>query len=131
MASRYDFASVTSIGKSYEGREMLVLRLEKAGHGKPNIWIEAGIHGREWIAPAMATYIIDQLLNNDKDGCLSKLNFHILPSANPDGYEYSRNAVSNFIQNRHFILVFDKISIYRIECGEKIDVQTMIQLKDV
>ena len=79
----------------------------------------------------MSTYIIDQLLNNDKDGFLSKLNFHILPSANPDGYEYSRNTVSNFIQNRHFILVFDKISIYRIECGKKIDVQTMIQLKDV
>ena len=92
---------------------MKVLHLEKAGRGKPmwngrsyewipkpNIWIEAGIHAREWIAPAMATYIIDQLVNNDKDGFLSKLNFHILPSANPDGYEYSRNHVSNFFGYR-------------------------------
>ena len=47
---------------------MIVLSLLRAGPTKPNIWIEAGIHAREWIAPAMATYIIDQLLNNDKDG---------------------------------------------------------------
>jgi len=97
---RYDFASVTSIGKTAEGREMLVLRLEKAGRGKPNIWIEAGIHASEWIAPAMSTYIIDQLLNNDKDGFLSELNFHILVSANPDGYEYSRNKDRMWRKNR-------------------------------
>ena len=90
MAAKYPFATATLIGKSIERRPMIVLSLLKAGRGKPNIWIEAGIHAREWIAPAMAIYIIDQLLNNDKDGFLSKLNFHILPCANPDGYEFSR-----------------------------------------
>ena len=109
---------------------MKVLHLEKAGPGKPNIWIEAGIHAREWIAPAMATYIIDQLVNNDKDGFLSKLNFHILPCANPDGYEFSRmpkedGGVSN--NGNRMEAVFDKISIYRIDCGEKI-VQSMVAL---
>merc|ERR1712080_497128 len=34
------------------------------------------------------------------DGCLSKLNFHILPSANPDGYEYSRNSDRMWRKNR-------------------------------
>ena len=71
---------------------MRVLQIAKAGAGAPNVWIEAGIHAREWIAPAMATYIIDSLLNNDVDGFTEKLNIHILPSANPDGYEYSRNS---------------------------------------
>ena len=109
---------------------MIVLSLLKAGRGKPNIWIEAGIHAREWIAPAMAIYIIDQLLNNDKDGFLSKLNFHILPCANPDGYEFSRmpkedGGVSNNVKRME--AVFDKISIYRIDCGEKI-VQSMVAL---
>ena len=109
---------------------MIVLSLLKAGRGKPNIWIEAGIHAREWIAPAMAIYIIDQLLNNDKDGFLSKLNFHILPCANPDGYEFSRmpkedGGVSNNVNRME--AVFDKISIYRIDCGEKI-VQSMVAL---
>jgi len=95
-----EFASVTSIGKSLEGRDMRVLHLEKAGPGKPNIWLEAGIHAREWIAPAMSTYIIDQLLNNDTDGFMSQLNFHIIPSANPDGYEYSRNSDRMWRKNR-------------------------------
>ena len=43
----------------------------------------------EWIAPAMATYIIDSLLQNETT-FINDLNFHILPSANPDGYMYSR-----------------------------------------
>ena len=83
---------------------MRVLHLEKAGPGKPNIWFEAGIHAREWISPAMSTYIIDQLLHNAQDGFLDELNFHILPIANPDGYEFSRkpepDGVRNVILNR-------------------------------
>ena len=35
----------------------------------------------------------DSLMNNDVDDFKSQLNFHILPSANPDGYEYSREHV--------------------------------------
>ena len=57
-AQNADFLSVTSIGKSVEGRDMRVLHITKAGPGKPNVWIEAGIHAREWISPAMCTYII-------------------------------------------------------------------------
>merc|ERR1711992_413553 len=91
LADQYDWINTVSIGKSFEGRDMRVIQLAKAGAGKPNVWIEAGIHAREWIAPAMATYIIDSLLNNDVDGLTDKMNIHVLPSANPDGYEYSRS----------------------------------------
>ena len=35
----------------------------------------------------------DSLMNNDVDDFKSQLNFHILPVANPDGYEYSREHV--------------------------------------
>ena len=62
-AAANDFASVINIGKSYEGRDMKVLAITKAGPGKPNIWLEAGIHAREWIAPAVATYIVNQLVS--------------------------------------------------------------------
>ena len=40
----------------------------------------------------MATYIIDSLLNNDVDNFTDTLNIHILPSTNPDGYEYSQTS---------------------------------------
>ena len=49
-----------------------------------------GIHAREWIAPAMATYIMRELVEKNASKYLDNLNFHILPSANPDGYEYTR-----------------------------------------
>ena len=32
---------------------------------KPAVWIDAGIHAREWIAPATATWIIKELVEND------------------------------------------------------------------
>ena len=57
---------------------MRVIQISKAGSGAPNVFIEAGIHAREWISPAMATYLIDSLLNNDADGFKDNLNFHIL-----------------------------------------------------
>ena len=55
----------------------------------------ADIHAREWIANAVATYQIKELLENDAvdSTYLDNLNIYILPMANPDGYEYSRNTV--------------------------------------
>ena len=50
-----------------------------------------GIHAREWIAPALATYIMRELVERNATNYIDHLNFHILPSANPDGYEYTRN----------------------------------------
>jgi len=92
LATQFDFVNTVSIGKSHEGRDMRVIQIAKAGPGAPNVWIEAGIHAREWIAPAMATYIIDSLLNNDVDNFTDTLNIHVLPSTNPDGYEYSQKS---------------------------------------
>ena len=78
LATQYNYVKTVSIGKSYEKRDMRVIQISKAGFGAPNIFIEAGIHAREWISPAMATYLIDSLLNNDEDGFKDGLNFHIL-----------------------------------------------------
>ena len=58
--------------------------------------IISDIHAREWIANAVATYQIKELLENDAVDTtyLDNFNIYILPLANPDGYEYSRNTVS-------------------------------------
>eukprot|EP00094_Tigriopus_californicus_P011301 TCALIF_10908-PA protein Name:"Similar to Carboxypeptidase B (Astacus astacus)" AED:0.19 eAED:0.19 QI:25/0.85/0.75/1/1/1/8/52/400 len=96
IASQNSWASVRSIGKSVEGRDMKVLELTKGGSGAPNIFIEAGIHAREWIAPAVATYTVKELVENydSHPEYLDNFNFYVLPCANPDGYEYSRSTVS-------------------------------------
>lgn len=42
LAATYDYVSTASIGQSYEGRDMRVIQIAKAGPGKPNIFVEAG-----------------------------------------------------------------------------------------
>ncbi|CDW58441.1 Carboxypeptidase A1 [Trichuris trichiura] len=62
---------------------------------KPSIWLDAGIHAREWIAPSTAIIIITELLENyDRDASVRAyvdlLTWYILPVVNPDGLEFSR-----------------------------------------
>jgi len=90
LADANDFASIIPIGQSYEGRDMKVLAITKAGPDAPSIFLESGIHAREWISPAVATYIVRQLVEDyaDHPDYLDKINWYFLPSANPDGYTY-------------------------------------------
>merc|ERR1712227_957305 len=91
LADANDFASIINIGQSFEGREMNVLAITKAGPGKPNVFIEAGIHAREWISPAVATFIVRELVEDyaEHPEYLDNINWYFLPSANPDGYAYT------------------------------------------
>ena len=62
----FDFVSTESIGKSHEGSNMRILKVCRGGcGGKPAMWIDGGIHAREWISPAVATYMMMELVEND------------------------------------------------------------------
>ncbi|XP_076649892.1 carboxypeptidase B [Halictus rubicundus] len=78
--------SVVSIGNSVEGRALKVLRISNGKPNVPALWIDGGIHAREWISPAAVTYIIDYLVDNSDN---LDADYYILPVANPDGYEYT------------------------------------------
>ncbi|EGI60010.1 PREDICTED: carboxypeptidase B-like [Acromyrmex echinatior] len=88
LANTYpDVCSVQSIGKSIEGQPLKVLRISNGKtKNTPAIWIDGGIHAREWISPAAVTYIIDNLVENSDD---LQTDYYILPVANPDGYRYT------------------------------------------
>ncbi|XP_036322399.1 zinc carboxypeptidase A 1-like [Rhagoletis pomonella] len=81
-------------GKTYEKRSILGVKISynNGAEKKPGIFLEAGIHAREWIAPATATYIINQLLTSE-DAAIKDLfqnyDWYIFPHANPDGYVYT------------------------------------------
>ncbi|KAG8225683.1 hypothetical protein J437_LFUL001715 [Ladona fulva] len=79
------------IGTSTEGRPLKLMKISTGGETKPAIWIDGGLHGREWISPATVTYILLQLVEfrEKHANLLEKLDWYILPVANPDGYEYS------------------------------------------
>ncbi|XP_018797967.1 PREDICTED: zinc carboxypeptidase A 1-like [Bactrocera latifrons] len=81
-------------GKSYEKRPLLGVKIsyQNALKKKPGIFLEAGIHAREWIAPATATYIINELLtstNAEIRELAESYDWYIIPHANPDGYHYT------------------------------------------
>jgi murein tripeptide amidase MpaA len=87
-----DIASVISIGKSFEGRDLNVIKISKSNDTKPIVFIDANIHAREWITSAVATYVIDSLLNEKNTNLTSYLNdfdIYILPVLNPDGFAYT------------------------------------------
>ncbi|XP_063977152.1 carboxypeptidase B-like isoform X1 [Diachasmimorpha longicaudata] len=81
-----EICSVMSIGNSVEGRPLKVLRISRGEPNAPAIWIDGGIHAREWISPASVTYIINYLVENSDE---LKADYYVLPVVNPDGYEYT------------------------------------------
>ncbi|KAL1117688.1 hypothetical protein AAG570_004003 [Ranatra chinensis] len=93
MSSAPHMVDVLTIGKSSEGRPLKVVKVSTGKEmGKPAIWIDGGMHGREWIAPAVALYILKQLVENQLNSNISiiqKLDWYIMPVVNPDGYEYT------------------------------------------
>ncbi|KAJ8686548.1 hypothetical protein QAD02_022342 [Eretmocerus hayati] len=86
VARTYPNCSIRTIGKSHEGRALKVLHIGAEDQNVPAIWIDGGIHAREWISPAVVTYIIDYLV---KYGNKFKVQYYIMPMVNPDGYEYT------------------------------------------
>ncbi|XP_001957908.2 zinc carboxypeptidase [Drosophila ananassae] len=82
-------------GRSYENRKLQMAVISN-GDGRPNkraIFIDAALHAREWLCPITALYVIQQLVVNYQENSylLDDYDWVVLPLANPDGYEYSRN----------------------------------------
>nr|CAD7194051.1 unnamed protein product [Timema douglasi] len=94
LANTYtDICQTEIIGKSSQGRDLKLLKVSTGGKGKPAIWIDGGIHAREWISPATVTYILLHLVEfrDQHSELLDSVDWYILPLANPDGYEYSHS----------------------------------------
>ncbi|XP_021325980.1 carboxypeptidase A6 [Danio rerio] len=84
-----------SIGQSYEGRPLYVLQLGKRTRFfKKAVWIDCGVHAREWIGPAFCQWFVKEALNSYQHDSsmrrlMNQLNFYIMPVFNVDGYHYS------------------------------------------
>ena len=88
-----DLVSLKPIGKTTEGRNLKVIKIATPATDdqvKPAVWIDGGIHAREWISPATVLYFIHQLVERHKNALnchvVEHLDLYILPSANPDGF---------------------------------------------
>lgn len=61
--SEYSFVTAFDLGTTYEGELIRGLKISKE-KGNTGVFVEAGIHAREWISPAVATYLIDKLIRS-------------------------------------------------------------------
>uniref|UniRef100_W8BHB0 Carboxypeptidase A4 n=1 Tax=Ceratitis capitata TaxID=7213 RepID=W8BHB0_CERCA len=91
-----------SIGKTAEGRDLKVLRISENPREYKKIWIDGGIHAREWISPATVTFIVYQILSKweSQPAYIKQRTWYFMPVVNPDGYVYSRNVNRLWRKNR-------------------------------
>ncbi|XP_074596996.1 carboxypeptidase B-like [Brevipalpus obovatus] len=86
-----DIVKLTTIGKSYESRDIQMIILSREGSSynqtaqKQIVFLECGMHAREWISPATCLHIINDILTKNSR-FLDIFDFHVAPLMNPDGY---------------------------------------------
>jgi len=96
------------LGYSYERRNITKL-IVGSSPDNPQILIDCGIHGREWIAPAFCQCYVHRLVSSYNEvyeirKMLDQLTFIVVPLLNPDGYAYSHNSDRFWrkTRSRHF-----------------------------
>ncbi|EFX84965.1 hypothetical protein DAPPUDRAFT_194294 [Daphnia pulex] len=106
MASNNSLVTYSVIGQSYEGRDIgqVEVRTESPGV-KQIIFLECGVHAREWITESTCIWIFDQLASGygvdpEITALVDKYDWIIVPTSNPDGYEYSWTSDRLWRKNR-------------------------------
>ncbi len=106
-AAHPQLATLSTAGTSIQNRAIPMIRITGPGPtaDRPAFLLNANQHAREWITPMSAMYIVDRLLETYGTdpritAIVNSIDFYIVPCANPDGYEYSRNTNSQWRKNR-------------------------------
>ena len=107
-AQHPDRFRLTSIGQSYEGRDIWLATVTNFATGpdteKPAFWIEANIHAVEVTGCTAALHLIDKLLTHygtdeKVTRVLDTRAFYIAPRLNPDGAELALADRPRFIRS--------------------------------
>ncbi|XP_036378159.1 carboxypeptidase B [Megalops cyprinoides] len=83
------------IGTTFEGRSMTVLKIgKKSSSTKPAIFLDCGIHAREWISPAFCQWFVNEAVSTygsdaEMTTLLDQMDVIVLPVFNIDGYVYT------------------------------------------
>ncbi|XP_026957729.1 carboxypeptidase A5 [Sagmatias obliquidens] len=91
-----DILSKIQIGHSFENRSILVLKFSTGGSQRPAIWIDTGIHSREWITHATGIWTAREIVNEYGKDCivtdvLNAVDIFMEIVSNPDGFAYSHS----------------------------------------
>ncbi|XP_063788276.1 carboxypeptidase O-like [Pseudophryne corroboree] len=82
------------LGHTYEERPIYYFKIGfPAARTKKVIFMDCGIHAREWIAPAYCQWFVKEILARQNEPLINKLlkqvDFYVVPVVNVDGYIYS------------------------------------------
>ncbi|KXJ79110.1 hypothetical protein RP20_CCG002383 [Aedes albopictus] len=91
LANQYDQVELLEGGHSYENRSIKGVKVSYKS-GNPGVFVEGGIHAREWISPATVAYILNELLTSTDPkvrNIAENYDWYMFPSVNPDGYVYT------------------------------------------
>ncbi|XP_035645980.1 carboxypeptidase A2-like [Oncorhynchus keta] len=97
VAAHPNLVTKEQIGTSYEGRPMYVLKFSTGGDKRPAIWVDSGIHSREWVSQATGVWTANKIASDyGTDASLTSLlktmDIYLLILANPDGYVHSHTS---------------------------------------
>ncbi|KAJ8002732.1 hypothetical protein DPEC_G00162000 [Dallia pectoralis] len=95
VAENPNLVSKIVIGKSYEGRPLTVLKFSTGGTNKPGLWIDTGIHSREWVTQASGTWFAKKIVKDlGRDAVLTailnKMDIFLEIMTNPDGFAFTQ-----------------------------------------
>ncbi|XP_076470301.1 carboxypeptidase B1-like [Babylonia areolata] len=116
---------VSNLGRTFKRRAtpyVTVRQKQSRDVNKRVVVIEAGMHAREWIAPAMALNIIYKLAFNpdndpDIEQLLEKFDWVIIPVTNPDGYIFSQKNITTRLwrKTRTTLYAFGHVHCYGVD----------------
>ncbi|XP_054476768.1 carboxypeptidase A1-like [Anoplopoma fimbria] len=97
VAENPKLVSKVVIGQSYEGRPLNLLKFSTGGTNRPAIWIDTGIHSREWVTQASGTWFAKKIVTDYGTdpvltAILNKMDIFIEIVTNPDGFYYTHNS---------------------------------------
>ncbi|XP_075003712.1 carboxypeptidase A1-like [Calonectris borealis] len=95
VAENPNLVSKLEIGRSTENRPLYVLKFSKGGTNRPAIWIDTGIHSREWVTQASGVWFAKKiLLDHEKDeglaSILDTMDIFLEIVTNPDGFVFTQ-----------------------------------------
>ena len=104
------FLTLSSMGDSYEGRELWVMTINNPDTGpelsKAGMFIDANVHGNEIQGGEICLYTIWYLMENyDSNPAIKQLVdervFYIAPTINPDGRDYFLHGTGSGARTGH------------------------------
>ncbi|NXM30797.1 CBPA1 Carboxypeptidase, partial [Oxyruncus cristatus] len=96
VAENPNLVSKLEIGRSTENRPLYVLKFSTGGSNRPAVWIDTGIHSREWVTQASGVWFAkkiaeDHANNEGVASILDTMDIFLEIVTNPDGFAYTHS----------------------------------------